>query len=110
MAETHKIFDPFIGQTVTISSRLTDRLRGRYANGPTLENGEPEFGWRQFPSSPIQIEAANEIERLRRGIADYLHGDYPRTAKNDKCKHDRYGFEGCENCIDDYFEKLLGEE
>ena len=48
-----------------------------------------------------------EIERLRKGITDYLHGDYPRTGKNDKCPHGRYGFEGCENCIDDYFEKLL---
>jgi hypothetical protein len=51
-----------------------------------------------------------EIERLRKGITDYLHGDYSRTRKNDKCKHGRYGFEGCENCIDDYFEQLMVAE
>lgn len=65
MNETLAVHDPFLGQTVEVSSRLVDRLRGRYANGPTLTNGEPEFGWREFPVPPIQHEAAAEIERLR---------------------------------------------
>lgn len=51
--------------------------------------------------------AAQHIERLHKGIVDYLHGDYPRTAKNSKCPHGRYGFEDCENCIDKYFEQLI---
>lgn len=62
MSETRTIHDPFHGKDVAISDRLTDRLRGKYAVGPTLPNGEPEFGWQQVP---IQIEAAAEIERLR---------------------------------------------
>lgn len=65
MAETRQIFDPFDNKTVTIRNDLILRLRGRYATGPTLENGEPEFGWREFPTPPIQHEAAAEIERLR---------------------------------------------
>ena len=61
-AETHVVFDPFMGKDAHISSRLVDRLRGKYANGPTLPNGEPEFGWREFPTVPIQKEAADRIE------------------------------------------------
>lgn len=57
--------DPFLGKEVEISHRLTDRLRGRYAHGPTMPNGEPEFGWLQFDTPSIQHEAASEIERLR---------------------------------------------
>jgi hypothetical protein len=52
-------------------------------------------------------EVVAENVRLRKGITDYLHGDYPRVKKTEQCKHSRYGFEGCENCIDDYFEQLL---
>lgn len=62
--ESRIIHDPFIGKDVEISNRLTDRLRGRYACGPTMANGEPEFGWREFETPPIQHEAAAEIERL----------------------------------------------
>lgn len=65
MSEARTIHDPFLGKDVEISNRLTDRLRGKYANGPTMENGEPEFGWREFETPPIQHEAAAEIERLR---------------------------------------------
>lgn len=65
MSETETILDPFLGRKATISTKLTDRLRGKYACGPTMENGEPEFGWRQFDTPPIQQEAAAEIERLR---------------------------------------------
>lgn len=68
MTETRTIRDPFMGKDVQVSDRLTDRLRGKYANGPTMENGEPEFGWREFPTPPIQHEAASEIECLRAKI------------------------------------------
>jgi hypothetical protein len=54
-------------------------------------------------------DALKEIERLRKGIIDYIHGDYPRTAKNDKCHHGHYGFEGCETCIDEYFDQLIAD-
>lgn len=65
MSETTEIFDPFLGRRATISTKLTDRLRGKYACGPTLPSGDPEFGWRQFETAPVQHEAATEIERLR---------------------------------------------
>ena len=68
MTETRTLHDPFIGQDVEISDKLVDRLRGRYANGPTMPNGEPEFGWQQYPTSSIMIEAAAEIERLRAAL------------------------------------------
>lgn len=63
---TYTIHDPFFDEDVEIYDRLTDRLRGRYAVGPTMPNGEPEFGWRELPTNPVQVEAANEIERLQK--------------------------------------------
>jgi hypothetical protein len=65
VTETRTVHDPFLGKDVEVSDALTDRLRGKYAQGPTLPNGEPEFGWREYPVPPIQREAAAEIERLR---------------------------------------------
>lgn len=61
---TRTVHDPFHSKDVQISDRLTDRLRGKYASGPHLPNGNPEFGWRQFQSPPIQHEAAERIEKL----------------------------------------------
>jgi hypothetical protein len=65
MTETRTVHDPFLGKDVQVSNKLTDRLRGKYANGPTMANGEPEFGWRQFDVPPIQHQAAAEIEQLQ---------------------------------------------
>jgi len=65
VTETRTVHDPFLGEDVQVSNRLVDRLRGKYANGPTMPNGEPEFGWREFPVPPIQKEAADLIDRLQ---------------------------------------------
>lgn len=70
MTDTRTVHDPFLGKDVQISDRLVDRLRGKYASGPHLPNGNPEFGWRQFQAPPIQHEAATEIERLQGQIAE----------------------------------------
>lgn len=68
MMETRAVHDPFLGKTVQISDRLVDRLRGKYASGPHLPNGNPEFGWRQFQAPPIQHEAASRIEALEAAL------------------------------------------
>lgn len=57
------VWDPLLNKTVEISANLVDRLRGMYACGPTMPNGEPEFGWNQFKTPAIQHEAAAEIEK-----------------------------------------------
>lgn len=62
--ETRTVRDPFAGEDVQISNRLVDRLRGKYASGPHLPNGLPQFGWRQFQATPINLEAAERIEAL----------------------------------------------
>jgi hypothetical protein len=79
---TRTVYDPFYGQDVQISDKLTDRLRGKYASGPHLPNGNPEFGWRQFQAPPIQHDAAARIEELEAALGkaiDYCdaatHGD-----------------------------------
>lgn len=49
-----------------------------------------------------------ENQRLRKGIQDYLDGDYePKVKKMEKCPHGLYGYEACENCIDKHFADLL---
>lgn len=52
-------------------SDLVNRLRCRYASGPVV-NGEPEFGYKDTSGpmqvvlpTPIMLEAADEIERLK---------------------------------------------
>ena len=70
MTETRTVHDPFHGKDVQISDRLVDRLRGKYASGPHLPNGNPEFGWRQFQAPPIQHEAAKRIEELEAALHD----------------------------------------
>lgn len=65
---TRTVHDPFTGADVLISNRLVDRLRGKYASGPHLPNGNPEFGWRQFQAPPIQHEAATRIEELEAAL------------------------------------------
>jgi hypothetical protein len=72
MGETRTVHDPFLGKDVEVSDNLIDRLRGKYAQGPTMPNGEPEFGWTQFETPSIQREAADEIERLRKSLTDIL--------------------------------------
>lgn len=72
--ETRTVHDPFVGEDVQISNRLVDRLRGKYASGPHLPNGLPEFGWRQFQATPINLEAAERIEALEAALRD-LAGD-----------------------------------
>lgn len=66
--ETRTVHDPFLGANVQISDRLVDRLRGKYASGPHLPNGLPEFGWRQFQATPINLEAAERIEALEAAL------------------------------------------
>lgn len=55
-----------------------------------------------------------EAERLRAGIEAFLTGeaDIPifRIAKGDKCPHGRFKWEGCESCVDNYFEELIKEQ
>lgn len=48
-----------------MSNDIVDRLRGHYSMGPHLPNGKPEFGIRQFETTPINREAADYIEMLR---------------------------------------------
>jgi hypothetical protein len=72
MNETRTVHDPFLGKDVQVSDRLVDRLRGKYASGPHLPNGNPEFGWRQFQAPPIQHEAAARIETLETALRELL--------------------------------------
>jgi len=68
LTETRIVYDPFINKDVEVSNSLLDRLRGKYAMGPTMANGEPEFGWREFPTPPIQKEAADLIEKMSKAL------------------------------------------
>lgn len=89
---------------------ITKRLRHH------AEPADAPIGW---PSS-LMLEAADEIDRLdaevarlTAGIKKYLDEGIQETSgpygqsKNNRCEHNRFGFEVCEQCTDAYFEKLL---
>jgi len=42
---------------------LVNRLRGRYARGPIMANGEPEFGYRIFDRVPAIPDADGSMAR-----------------------------------------------
>lgn len=54
---------------------------------------------------------AAQLVQLQKGIQDYLDGNYGRAqhfkSKHDKCPHGLFGWEACENCIDEHFSRLL---
>ena len=60
-----------------------------------------------------QGAAQAEIARLRKGIQDYLDGNYisPRAGRDispkQKCPHGMFYWEACENCIDEHFAAVL---
>lgn len=61
-------------------------------------------------------EQQAKIERLRKGIQDYLDGNYDNARKlraehgpQAKCSHGRFYYEECGECIDRHFSLLLGE-
>lgn len=55
-----------------------------------------------------------ERDYYRKSITDYIDGNYPQInklkSKMDKCSHKRYRFEGCEACVDEYFEGIIEGE
>jgi len=58
-------------------------------------------------------DGADEIERLRKGIQDYLDGNYPhsRSYRPDACPHGLLWFNGdCDQCIEEHFRKLLDHQ
>jgi hypothetical protein len=57
-------------------------------------------------------ELREEIARLRNGITKVLSEgvqktEGPYSPKNNKCKHERYGYEGCSDCTDEFLEELI---
>lgn len=53
-----------------------------------------------------------ENGRLRKGIRDYLTGNFdgPPARKVDQCPHGKFQWEVCEACIDAHFRKVLDPE
>ena len=59
--------------------------------------------------SGYRRNAVAEAERLRNGIKRFLDGDYPNPSDHrpNKCSHERYWYEGCEQCADAFMQHLL---
>jgi hypothetical protein len=53
--------------------------------------------------------ACGESERLRKGIQDFLDGNYPGTRRHrpNPCSHGQYWYTGCERCDEEYLTQLL---
>lgn len=78
------------------------------ANNDDISEPMTEKRMRHVARVEYMEQAIAEIERLRKGIQNYLDGDWePKVAKMDKCPHGLYGYEDCVNCIDVHFQRLL---
>ncbi len=67
------------------------------------------------------VDARAEVIRLREGIQAFIDGSadtMPRDtiwrkdgvhSKHDKCPHGQWMYDGCENCADVYFQRLLAQ-
>jgi hypothetical protein len=82
------------------------------------ECDDPDANWQmeeelsEYRIKSELLEAENE--RLRKGIQDYLDGNYdhPRAHRHEPakgCKHARFYYEDCSECDSAYFSALLGE-
>ncbi len=56
-------------------------------------------------------ELIQEVHRLRQGIQDYLDGNYdnPRQHRPHPCAHGQLWYQGCDQCDDEHFSRLLGD-
>jgi hypothetical protein len=52
----------------------------------------------------VYPEPINPYKQALQNISD---GNYPHPTRLEKCPHDRYHWEGCENCIDEYIDSVL---
>jgi hypothetical protein len=63
----------------------------------------------------MTLPALYEVVRLRKGIQDYLDGNYENPRKHraedprSTCQHGRHYWEDCGECIDAHFQSLLDE-
>jgi len=85
---------------------IVQRLRGQYSVGPHEPNGSPGFGWRQFQATPINLEAADEIERLRTQLKDAqlptaadVRGIMAHRSDDGRDGVMLIGISGCNHCL-----------
>ena len=68
---------------------------------------------RKLADAYLELKSQLEIvrEAIRKVVEEGVQetsGEYP-SAKNNKCRHDRFGFEGCESCIEEFLAKTLAQ-
>lgn len=67
------------------------------------------------------VEAADTIERLREALRMIADGDVPRQhvvrwrqdgqlSKHDKCPHDKWMYDDCDECVASFARAALGEK
>lgn len=100
--------------------RRVERLE-KQRDAARAENARREIGIETLTRPgglvPVDVETTaalvREVLRLRKGIQDYLDGDYenPRQHRcmsdKGKCKHGIYWWEECGSCGDEHFSNLL---
>lgn len=48
-----------------------------------------------------------KVPDYKQALQNILDGNYPQPPRNGKCKHERFSWEECTVCIDDYIESVL---
>lgn len=77
-----------------------------------VRKAQKALGYRVVREAGDEIESLRaEIARLRKGIQDYLDGDWDgphRLARKiDRCPHGRFQWDSCEACTDLHFHNVL---
>ena len=69
------------------------------------------------PGREDMLAALDEIERLRAGIQALIEGSpqwqpalHEQSRRLGKCIHDRWDYDGCDCCTDEYLQLLLDGE
>ena len=57
------------------------------------------------------LDVAKQNERYKTAIQKYLDGDYPHPTyyRPEQCPHEKYYYEECGECDDEYFQGVLAE-
>lgn len=94
-----------------LSNRLKERGSDRCSQG----------NWGRDSDGELMLEAADEIERLREALRMIADGDVPRQhvliwrtdgqySKHDKCPHDKWMYDDCDECVASFARTALGEK
>lgn len=87
---------------------------GSHTQEQSVQTDHPEHHLEMVKQEPFQAQQALLNEGLQRdkllaALQEIADGGARNTPRNEKCTHDKYSFEQCEQCIEDFARAVLAE-